>query len=220
MQLHGRVCTPRPSAWPHGTLRGRTIEVLPPARPRRSGWRVDLKSTANGRRRLQSVGAGVGRRRRSGATSCATIRLPGKLPTDEEVSKRHFVNPRRQVRHMVPRNLPPSSGADGICSHFRRRPTPATTSGAATNAPYGRSPRPVSLIGRKLQASGDRERDLALLGSSVRRGGRVSREVVARAAVRHVARMAAGDPQPHAPHCVPTPTVSMRCCCSLINRSR
>ena len=166
-----------------------------------------------------SVGAGVGRRRRSGATSCATIRSAGQLPTDKEVSKRHFVNPRRQVRHMVPRNLPPGSGAGGICSHFRRRPTPATTSGAATNAPYGRSPRPVSLIGRKLQASGDRERDLALLGSSVRRGGRVSREVVARAAVRHVARMAAGDP-PHAPHCVPTPTVPMRCCCSLINRSR
>ena len=34
-----------------------------------------------------SVGAGVGRRCRSGGTSCATIRLPGKLPTDQRSTK-------------------------------------------------------------------------------------------------------------------------------------
>jgi hypothetical protein len=137
---------------------------------------------------------------------CSTIKSTGKLPLIKGRQKTPLSGVTPPSIPRVPRNLTTRSGAGGICSNFRRRPTPATTSGAATNAPYGRSPRPVSSLGESSKPPvTERERDLALLRSSVRRGGRVSREVVARAAVRHVARMAAGDPQPHAPHCVPTP---------------
>ena len=52
VQLHGRVRTPWSPAWPHVSLHGRAVEVSPPARPRRCCWRVELKLTANGRRRL------------------------------------------------------------------------------------------------------------------------------------------------------------------------
>jgi hypothetical protein len=136
---------------------------------------------------------------------CSTIKSTGKLPLIKGRQKTPLSGVTPPSIPRVPRNLTTRSGAGGICSHFRRRPTPPRHLRRRDQRAVWTIPEAGLLIGRKLQASGDRERDLALLRSSVRRGGRVSREVVARAAVRHVARMAAGDPQPHAPHCVPTP---------------